>query len=56
MKEKILSLMKEGLREEVVVAYVREHAISPKLTAAKIVEWKKAGIPEPVISAALSQK
>jgi hypothetical protein len=56
MKEKILSLMKEGLGKEVVAAYVREHTISPKLTAAEIVEWKKAGIPEPVISAALSQK
>jgi len=53
LKGQVLNLMKEGLGEAVLVAFVRQARVSPPFTASGVVEWKKAGISAAVISAAL---
>ena len=53
MKTKILALMKEGVGTDVIVAYVKGEKMKQKLTSADIIDWKKAGIDEKVIQAAM---
>jgi hypothetical protein len=55
LKEKVLVLMREGVGTDVIVAFVESNRISSALTAEEILDWKKSGIAEPVIQAALSQ-
>ncbi len=52
---KILILMREGLGEDVIADYVRTHRPPATLSAEEIVEWKRAGIAESVIKAALGE-
>ena len=52
-KDAVLRLIKEGLGEELLVAYVRQARISPAFSADDILVWKGAGIPSSVITAAL---
>lgn len=54
LREAVLRLMKDGLDEDLLVAYVRQARISPSFSADDVLAWKAAGIPSPVISAALS--
>lgn len=49
----VLRLIKEGLGDDLLVAYVRQARISPAFSADDILEWKSAGIPASVITAAL---
>jgi len=53
LKAKILALMKEGVGTDVIVAYVKNEKPKQKLTSADIIDWKKAGIDETVIQAAM---
>lgn len=53
VKEKVLGLMSDGLGEEVIVAYVRSVQVSPSITAEEITDWKRAGISDAVIRAAI---
>jgi hypothetical protein len=53
MKSKILEMMHEGIGTDVIVAYVKGERLKQKLTADDIIDWKKAGIDEKVIQAAL---
>jgi len=55
MKSKVLEMIKASVGEEVIAGYVRGVRLSAKLTAEEIVDWKKSGIPESVIGAALTQ-
>ncbi|HEX4441098.1 MAG TPA: hypothetical protein VH854_13565 [Thermoanaerobaculia bacterium] len=55
LKSKILSLMQEGVGSDVLVAYVKTQRVSAPLTAEEIVDWKRSGIVEPVIEAAIAQ-
>jgi hypothetical protein len=55
LKAKILVLMREGVGTDVIVAYVRSTHPNAALTAEEILDWKKSGIADPVIEAALSQ-
>ncbi|MBP7678348.1 MAG: hypothetical protein KBB14_18740 [Thermoanaerobaculia bacterium] len=52
-KDAVLRLIKEGLGEDLLVAYVRQARISPAFSADDILQWKGAGIPPSVITAAL---
>ncbi len=53
MKAKILEMMKAGVGTEVIVAYVKGEKLKTKLTSNEIIDWKKAGIDDKVIQAAL---
>ena len=54
LKSKILLLMREGVGTDVIVAYVKTSRPASPLTAEEILDWKKSGIAEPVIQAALT--
>lgn len=54
LKSKVLVLMREGVGTDVIVAYVKSNRLSSALTAEEILDWKKSGIAEPVIEAALA--
>lgn len=54
LKAKILEMMKAAVGAEVIAGYVRGVRLETPLTAEQIVEWKKAGIPDAVLSAAVS--
>ncbi len=54
LKGKILEMMKAGVGVEVIVGYVKGAKLSKPLGADQIVEWKKAGIPDAIIGAAVS--
>lgn len=56
VKAKILEMMAAGVSEETIVSYVRGAKLSRPLNAEEILDWKKAGIAEQVIRAALSAK
>lgn len=52
-KDAVLRLIKEGLGEDLLVAYVGQARISPAFSADDILEWRGAGIPSSVITVAL---
>ena len=54
LKSKILAMMKEGVGTDVIVTYVKGEKLKQKLTSADIIDWKKAGIDEQVIQAAMT--
>ena len=51
LKTQILDLMREGIGTDVIRSFVRTHPLSAPLSAAEIIDWKKAGIPDNVIDA-----
>ena len=53
LKARILAMMQEGIGTDVIVAYVRGQRLKRKLTAEDVIDWKKSGIDERVIEAAL---
>ncbi|MEP6994170.1 MAG: hypothetical protein ABI968_06570 [Acidobacteriota bacterium] len=55
LKANILVLMREGVGTDVIVAFVQTHRPAAALSAGEILDWKKSGIAEPVIEAALAQ-
>lgn len=55
VKSKVLEMIKADVGENVIVSYVRGVRLSSKLTAEEIVDWKKSGIPERVIEAAITE-
>jgi hypothetical protein len=55
LKAKLLVLMREGVGTDVLVAYVKSKPVSAALTAEEILDWKKSGIADSVIEAALAQ-
>jgi hypothetical protein len=55
LKAKVLDLMRENVSPDVIVAYVRSRRVATPLSAEEIIDWKKAGIAEPVIEAAIAQ-
>ena len=55
LKSKLLALMQEGVGADVLVAYVKSRRVAAPLTAEEIVDWKRSGIAEPVIEAAIAQ-
>jgi hypothetical protein len=55
LEAKILEMMKAGIGTEVIVGYVKNVKVSGPLSAEQIVEWKKAGIPDAVLEAAVSR-
>jgi hypothetical protein len=54
LKSKILVLMREGVGADVIVAYVRSNRLRAPLTAEEILDWRKSGISDAVIEAALA--
>ena len=55
LKSKILDLMHETVSTDVIVAYVKSRRVATALTADEIIDWKKSGIAESVIEAAIAQ-
>jgi hypothetical protein len=53
LKSKILAMMREGIGTDVIVAYVKGERLKQKLTSDDVIDWKKSGIDEKVIQAAL---
>lgn len=51
LKTKVLSLMRERVGSDVILAYVRANRLAAPLTAEEIVEWKRAGISDEAIRA-----
>jgi hypothetical protein len=49
-------MMKAGVSEETIASYVRGTRLPRSLNAEEILDWKKAGIAEQVIRAALGTK
>lgn len=56
LKSKILEMIKANVGESVIASYVRGIRLSAKLLAEEIVDWKRSGIPEGVIEAALVER
>ncbi len=54
LKGKILEMMRAGVGTEVIVGYVKSLKGSVSLGADQIVDWKRAGIPDAVLEAAVS--
>jgi hypothetical protein len=52
-KSKILSMMDAGVGVDVIAAWVESQAERPPLSADDVIDWKKSGIDEKVIRAAL---
>jgi hypothetical protein len=55
LKTKVVDLMHENVGNDVIVAYVKSRRVAGALTADEIIEWKKAGIADSVIEAAIAQ-
>jgi len=55
LKTRILEMMRAGVGVEVIVGYVKGAKVSQPLSAEQIVDWKKAGIPDAVLEAAVSR-
>ena len=55
LKAKILDLMQENVSTDIIVAYVKSRRVAAPLSADEIIDWKKSGIAEPVIEAAIAQ-
>ena len=53
---KILEMMRASVGDEVIESYLRNVKLSRSLTATEIVAWKKAGISEGIIRAALGDR
>ena len=51
LKSQVLSLMHEGVGDDVIVAYVHAHRLASPLTADEIVDWKKSGISDAILRA-----
>ena len=56
MKAKVQDLMKAGVATDIIVGYVTSRHISRPLAAEEILDWKKSGIQDEVIRAALPAK
>lgn len=56
LRARILEMMKAGIGEDVIVSYVRAVRLTTALTTDQILEWKRVGIADPVIRAAVEQK
>jgi len=54
VKSEILAMMQEGLGTSVIAAYVRGQRLRTRLTAEEIIDWKRSGIADEVIQAALT--
>jgi hypothetical protein len=55
VETKVLELMRAGVSGETIASYVRGAKLSRPLNAEEILDWKKAGIAEGVIRAALGR-
>lgn len=55
LEAKILEMMKAGIGTEVIVGYVKGVKVSGPLSPEQIIEWKKAGISDAVLEAAVSR-
>jgi hypothetical protein len=55
VKAKVLEMVQAGVGEAVLISYVRGLRISPPLTADEIIAWKRAGITDRVIEAAVAR-
>ncbi|MCE7958598.1 MAG: hypothetical protein DYH06_11775 [Acidobacteria bacterium ACB2] len=53
-KAEVLALMREGFAEATLVDYARGTELTRALSAAEMIDWKRAGIPQAVISAFLA--
>jgi hypothetical protein len=51
----LTGLMNQGFGPELLIHYVNQQVLSAPLSAQDLVEWKKAGLPESVIQAALDR-
>jgi cytochrome c-type biogenesis protein CcmH/NrfF len=56
LRAKVGEMMNAGISEETIAAYVRDAKLARPLTADEILEWKKAGIAESVIRAAIAHR
>lgn len=55
LRAKILELMKNGVSVDVIAGYVRSRRLAQPLTADEILAWRKDGVPDDVIKAALPE-
>jgi hypothetical protein len=51
----LVKLKKQGFTTELLVDYVNQKSLKSGLTADDMVKWKKAGMPQDVIQAALKR-
>lgn len=51
----LLKLLREGFDEDFLLGVVRKVIVVPPMTADEMIEWKRAGIPGPVIREAVSR-
>jgi len=56
LKAKILEMMKSGISEETVASYVRSVKVTRPPNAEEILDWKKTGVAESVIRAAVQER
>jgi hypothetical protein len=53
LKRKVLDLMREGVSSDIIARYVKSQRLVTPLSAAEILDWKKSGIADEVVKAAL---
>lgn len=51
----VVRLQGEGLGSDILISYIRQQVLTAPLTAEDLVHWKRAGLPESVIQAALDR-
>ena len=56
MKEKLAALQKEGFTDDLLVAFVRQTRLSSALTAEDMLDWKRSGLSQVVVKAALDSR
>jgi hypothetical protein len=56
VKARVLELMKAGVGDDVIESYLRGVKLSRSLNATEIVEWKRSGISDRVIRAAVERR
>jgi hypothetical protein len=55
LKAAIVKMIAEGIGADTITGYVRTVEIEPALTPAEMIDWKRSGIPEAVLNAAVSR-
>lgn len=55
LKAKVLALMREGVDQDLILAFLSRQAVSGRLSVDDILDWKKAGIADEVIKAAAAR-
>ena len=55
LKAKILTVMREGMDQDLILAFVSRQKLEPAMTVDDILDWKRSGIADDVVKAAANR-